>query len=251
MALELALNVALNLATTALLAYAGVLVGQRSLPDASARIALRLFSVWWYSVAAVVLLAGSHTLLAIVGITSPTLHQAITYLTALPLALGLWGLLYYLIFIYTGRASALWPLTIGYLFFLAFELYYFSSFGGTRHLEETPWQFRFVGDTMPDKWISITFGILLAVPILFVVIAYAGLYRSTRDPSVRSRISMISLAFGLWFRDVLLAFLLGWDRAEWFPVAYEAPGLVAGVLIVLAYRRPRGRSRAVEKAGAG
>ena len=62
---------------------------------------------------------------------------------------------------------------------------------------------------------------------------------------------MISLAFGLWFGVVLLAFLLGWDRAEWFPVAYEAPGLVAGVLIVLAYRRPRGPSRAVEKAGAG
>lgn len=227
-------SVALNLATVLLLAATGVLVLRRHGTSGASRVALRMFAAWWFSAAGVVLLAGSHTILALVGITATSVHLAIAYATAFPLAIGLWALLYYLIFIYTGRAWALWPLTIAYLLFLGSELYYFSQFGD-RSLVENAWQIQFVGSARPPEWMSIAFGALVALPILLAIALYAGLYRSTSDARVRRRIGLLSTAFGIWFGVVLLAFVLGWDRADWFPLTYEAPGFVAGILIVIAY----------------
>lgn len=233
----LAVSVALSLATTTLLAYAGVLVLRRSASD-EARLALRMFATWWFSVAAVIFLAGSHTLLAILGVRDIALHTALVYAGAVPLAAALWGLLYYLVFIYTGRRSAIWPLTLAYVGFLAFELYYFASFGD-RRLEETIWNVRVVGDAFPPTWIGMTFAALLAAPVLFVVAAYGLLLLRTLDPAHRYRLRLITFAFAQWFGVVLVGYALGWDRAEWFPIVYEAPGVLASLLVVAAYRPPR------------
>jgi hypothetical protein len=231
----LALSLALTLGTSALLAYAGALILRRP-TDEEAKRALRLFAVWWFSVAAVVLLGGSATILSLAGVDSIRLQTALSYLTAVPLTLALWSLLYYLIFIYTGRPSAIWPLTLAYGVFFAFEMFYFSSFGD-RSFQETPYSIRLVAARQPPAWVSVTFGLLLAVPILFVVVGYASLWFRTQEPDVRRRIGLVSSAFALWFGVVLAAFLLGWDRQDWFPLVYQAPGVVAGALVVTAYRR--------------
>lgn len=233
-AATLALSLGLNVGTAALLAYAGFLVLRRPAEEEAKR-ALLLFAVWWFSVAAVVLLGGSATMLSIAGLQSVGLQTLLGYLTAVPLTLALWSLLYYLIFIYTGRSSAIWPLTLAYGVFFVFEMYYFSSFAD-RSFQETPYSIRFVAAQQPSAWVSVTFGLLLAVPILFVVVGYASLWFRTREPDVRRRIGLVSGAFALWFGVVLAAFLLGWDRQDWFPLAYQTPGLVAGALVVSAYR---------------
>jgi hypothetical protein len=233
----LLVSVALNLATVALLAWAGTLVLRRRVSD-DARLAMRTYGAWWLAAASVVLLAGSHTLLALAGITHLGVHLAITYITAIPLAIALWSLLYYLVFIYTGRRTAIWPLTAAYVAFLAFELYYFGSFG-ERHLETTSWSIRLVGTTRPPQWMSITFGLLVALPVLAIIAGYAGLYFRTHDQAQRHRLRLVSGAFAIWFGALLLGYLLGWDSADWFPIVYEAPGVVAGGMVVGAYRRDR------------
>lgn len=231
----LVLSVALNLATTALLAYAGALVLRRA-ADGELRFALRMFATWWFAAATVVLLGGSYTLLALVGITDVRLHLAVSYLTAFPLAIALWALLYYLIYIYTGRRSAIWPLSVAYALFLVFELYYFASFG-ERALVENAWNVRLEGEH-PPTWMGLTFAILLAVPVLGVVIAYGLLFFRAPDAEHRYRVGLVSGAFLLLFGAVLLGYALGWDREPWFPFVYEVPGLIAAAMIVLAYKPP-------------
>lgn len=237
MASLLAFSALLSLASTALLAYAGALVLRRP-ASSDARLAHRMFATWWFSVAAVMLLAGAPTLLFLLGVTSVPLHVAITYALAVPLTVALWALLYYLVYIYTGRRSAIWPLGGAYLVFFAFTLYYFSTFG-QRRLETTGWTVLVVGDAVPPAWVSLTFATLLAVPILLVAIGYASLFFRTPHGPHRYRIALVSGAFLLWFGAVLLGFLLGWDREDWFPLVYQTPGVAAALMVVAAFRPPR------------
>lgn len=237
MAALLAWSAALNLATGALLIYAGFRVARRQ-ASGEARLALRMFATWWFAVAAVILISGSPTLLYLAGVTSLSIHVALVYAVAAPLAVALWALLYYLVYIYTGRRWAIWPLGGAYALFFLFELYYFSAFG-ERRLDVTDWSVRTVGGAFPPTWLSLTFAVLLAVPILVVIVAYGRLYFRVKDRPHRYRVALISSAFLAWFGAVLVGYLLGWDRAEWFPLVYEAPGVIASLLVVAAFRPPR------------
>lgn len=237
----LALGVALTLATTGLLAYTGTLVLRRRV-QGHAQLALRMFATWWFGAAAVLLLAGSHTMLALAGVTSIEVHLAITYLTAFPLAVALWSLLYYLIYIHTGRRAAIWPLSFAYLLFLGFELYYFWSLG-PRTLETTAWSVRLARSTEPPSGLGALFGILLAAPVLYIVIAYGHILTRVRDPEQRFRARLTAGAFVVLFAPILVGFLVGWNDKAWFPLLYQVPGLLAASLIVLAHRPPRALQR--------
>jgi hypothetical protein len=226
----------LPLATAALLAFVGVLMARRPAGE-EVRFALRAFAAWWFSAASVMLLVGLPTLLDLAGVADARVYALAVYLLALPLAVGLCALLYYLVYIYTGRRAAIRPLAVAYALFLVFELAYFASFG-PRRVETTAWSVRTVGASSPPQGLSVLFGVLLAAPILSAVVAYASLYFRTRRKAHRYRIVTVSAAFTLWFGPVLLGLLLGWERTDWFPLVYEVPGIVAAVLIVLAYKPP-------------
>lgn len=226
----------LPLATAILLTYVGFLVLRRQ-TGARDRLALRMFALWWVCAGVVILLASMPTQLTLLGVADVGILQAITYVNAAPLAVGLCGLLYYLVYIYTGRQRAIIPIVIAYAAFFAFEIYYFSQFGA-RSLESTAWSVRSVSAVRPPPWMSVLFGIAVALPILVAAVGYGSLLARVDGPEQRYRITLVSGAFLLWFAPLLLAFLVGWDDADWFPLLYQAPGVVAGLLIVLAYRPP-------------
>ena len=232
---RLLVGVALTLATGALLAYVGFLVSRKH-ATGEAQVALRAFSTWWFSVSLVILLSGSHTLLGLVGVTDLALHVALGYLTQIPLAVALCALLYYLIYLYTGKRAALRALCVAYALFLAFAFYYMAA-QGPRTLQETEWNIRLVGPG-PPQWLNVAFGVLLLAPVLFIVAAYGLLLRRVDEPEQKFRLGLTSLAFLLWFSPVLVGFLLGWQSAPWFALVYQAPGVLASALIVLAHRPP-------------
>jgi hypothetical protein len=234
MAATLALGVLLTLITAGMLAYAGVLVRRRP-ATGDARLALDLYATWWFAAALVIVLAASHTMLGLVGVTDGALHTALTYLVDIPLAVALWALLYYLVYIFTGKRAALGPLSVAYAFFLAF-LFVYAASAGPRHLETTAWSMRSVGETTPPAWMSAAFGVLLAAPVLFIVVAYGALLRRVKPSPQRRRLALTAIAFGVWFTPVLAGFLLGWQSQEWFPLVYEVPGVLAALLVVTAHR---------------
>ena len=224
----------LPLSTAVLLVYVGSLIARRP-TKANDALAMRLFAVWWFSAATIILLASAPTLLSLLGVSDMEVIRAISIVNAAPLAIGLCSLLYYLVYIYTGRRKAIWPLAAAYAVFFAFEIVYFTAFG-PRHLEASTFAVRSVADARPPAWMRIGFGLGVAVPILAALVAYASLYPRAGEPAARRRIALVSTAFGVWFAPVLLALLLDWSRYAWFPLVYQAPGVVAAILIVMAYR---------------
>jgi hypothetical protein len=201
------------------------------------RLAQRMFALWWSSAAAVILLSASPTILSLFGTPSIALIVAINYVLAAPLAAGLCGLLYFLLYVYTGRRGAILPLAVAYAAFFAFEVWYFAQFAG-RHLETTPWQVRTVSDVQPPVLLRAFFGALVALPALVAAVGYGALLRRVHAPEQRYRVLMISAAFVVWFAPLLAAYVAGLDQVAWFPLVYQVPGLVAAGLIVAAYRPP-------------
>lgn len=226
----------LPIATALLLAYVGTLVTTKRAGE-DARPALVAFAVWWFSAASVLVITAMPTVLTLLGVGDATLFTALVYLNAVPLSVALCALLYYLTYIYTGRRSAIWPLALLYSAFFAFTLFYYSQ-AGPRHVEITAYSVRTLGEVRPAAWLSALFGILLAGPILTAVVLYASLFFRLKEAEQRYRVAIVSTAFGLWFAPVLVGFLAGWSGAEWFPLVYEAPGVFAATLIVLAFKPP-------------
>ena len=226
----------LPLVAAVLLAYVGVAVLRRDAVPRD-RLALRMFGAWWFSAAAIILLGSAPTLLSVMGASAMWVYDITTYATAVPLAVGLCGLLYYLVYIYTGRHELIRPLVIAYAAFFAFTIYYFAQFGG-RHLEPTTFTIRLVSDVQPPAWLRAAYGVVVALPIVAAVVGYGLLLRRTHAAEQRYRLTLVSASFLLWFLPVLVAFLLGYDQADWFPFVYQVPGTLAALMITLAYRPP-------------
>lgn len=233
----LAGGVVLTLVTTTLFALVGAWTWRRP-AHGEARLASRMFALWWLAVGGVVLLAGAHTLVGLLGVTDLRAYVALAYLVDVPLAIALWALLYYLVFLYTGRRAAIWPLSIAYLLFIPFAWSYTAA-QGARVLVTTDWDIRAVGTATPPAWLNAAFGILLLAPVLVIVAAYGVLLARVHAPLQRYRLALTSAAFALWFTPVLAGFLLGWQSQPWFAWLYQTPGLLAAGLIVAAYRPPR------------
>ena len=237
MATTLWIGLVISLATATLFVACGALVQRRPASD-DARLAMRMYATWWYAVGAVIGITALRTLLALAGVTAAPVYETLTFGLAFPLAVSLWSLLYYLAYIYTGRRAAIVPLSVAYAAFLVFTLYYFSRFEG-RHLVTTAWSVNYAATVQPPRWMDLVFGVSLAVPILAVVVGYGMLYFRVEDKAGRRRVRSVSLAFGVWFGAVLLGYLLGWQRRDWFPLIYELPGLFAAGLVAATYWRAR------------
>ena len=231
------IGAALSIATAGLLAYVGLLTAKRPAGHES-QLALRMFALWWFSAGVVLLLSGMPSILGAFGIFDAGLALATTYILSVPLASALCGLVSYLVFVYTGSRTALRWIVAGYALFFLFELYYFGSFG-PRELVATEWSVRAVAQTRPAVWLSAAFGIAVAVPVLACAVSYGALYFRVTQRDQRFRVALVSSAFLLWFGPLLFGFIVGWDRADWFPLVYEGPGVVASAMILLANHPPR------------
>lgn len=201
------------------------------------RLALRSFALWWFAAGSIMFLLAAPTTLWLTGVRDPRAFVALTYAEAIPVALALFGLAHHLIFLYTGSHRHVRWLAAAYIVFFFFELYYFGQFG-ERHVEVTRFSVRAIAAEAPAAWLRILFGLMVAGPILLALGAYAWLWTRTKEREPRFRIAMVSAAFTVWFVPVLVGFVLGWDQADWFPIVYEAPGVLAAVLILLAYLPP-------------
>lgn len=233
----LLLGAALTLGAGVLFATVGALTLRRE-ARGEARGAIRGFAAWWLGAAIVLSLSGVGTLLGLAGVLDPAVHTALLHLRAVPISIGAFGLLYYLLYLYTGTTRWRLPLAAFYAVQFAFTIYYFQSLAPLR-VEPTAWEIRIASTGTPDAAVSVAFGVLLAAPVLAAAAAYASLLRYLTDRTHRFRVGVVSLAFFQWFGAILVGFLAGWTTREWFFLVYTVPGLLAAVLVLVAYRPPR------------
>src|SRR5207247_1266585 len=108
-------------------AYVGWRLSKRIVSSSEGRIAWQSFTVWWYGLAATTLIGGLLNLFGAFGLTILPLFVTATYINLLVICFALWGLLYYLIYLFTGNSRWLVPLAIFYILYYVLLVYYITA----------------------------------------------------------------------------------------------------------------------------
>jgi len=234
----LTLDATLAAITAVLFAYAGWLTIARQVQTDDGRRATRRFSVWWFGLAALTFASTVNEALAAAGDLDVTTHRVLGDLSIAPLVLALWGLVSYLVYIYTGSPRTFAPITIFHVVVLAFLI------GLVAYLTPT-------GVAVTDWGVQVQYAETVSTPVVALLILailapalvgaglYGTLYFRTSDRTARYRIGMTSGAFLLWFGVAAIASPTHLSSWYWYPLVSRAIGIVATIMVILAYRPPR------------
>lgn len=223
------------IATGALYLYVGSVVSRRRV-EGDAQLASKAFSAWWMGLGAVTMGGGIMNGLAVSGWTDLAVWLAYTYIVLLVLCIALWGLLYYLVYLFTGSRRAFWPVTVFYLGFYGY-LVYFVTVLHPIGVQVGTWNATIQYEHTPAP-ISTTIAVLLLIaPHVLGALAYASLYFRVETTTQRYRIGMIAGTILAWFGSSLVVSLTG-SGGDWWQFASRAIGIAAAFGIYFAFRPP-------------
>jgi hypothetical protein len=239
---RLVVGLAFAVVSAVLFGYAGRVQMKRQVMG-EARLALQLFAIWWYALAAITVVGSVFNILAGLGKTDIALWQVYTYLAIAGICLALWGLLYYLLYLFTGNRAWLPILSIFYIFVYVLVLYFVqvSQPIGVKHDE---WSAQLEYANQQDSPISIALVLFIIAPQILAGLAYFSLFFRVRERAQRFRIAIVSWSIVAWFSSSLVvAFSPELQTSDGWQVTSRLIGLTAASLIVMAYRPPRGIQR--------
>jgi hypothetical protein len=203
----LAVGVAQVIAVAFYLYLGARLLGRRV--SSPSRLPAVQFSVFWFGVGISAATSAALSLIAAFQTPSLALETGLLYANLLIVSLALWGLLCYLVFLYTGRSATL-PLSILYSVEFALLVYYVATRG-------------VVGVSVVDGVVGPVYGpastgalgviavLLLVFPEFVGALAYFRLFFQAREPTVRYRIALVS-----------------WGLVGYFLLALGNPGTLFG-----------------------
>lgn len=199
--------------------------------------AARAFTIWWVGLAGVTFAGALTTTLALTGGLSVNVYVTLTHLNLLLLCLALWGLLYYLVFVYTGDHRWMAPLAAFYIGFYGL-LVYFVTAGEPNHVVTDGWSASLeYGQPHGTAFVLAIVGLLVG-PQMIAAIAYFMLYFRVTDRTQRVRISVTSLAIFVWFGSSLVASVGGFGESTWWAIASRFVALCAALAIWGAFSPP-------------
>jgi hypothetical protein len=202
-----------------------------------ARFAWRLFGLWWYCLAATTLVSGILNLLGALNIVPLLLFVVLTYVNLLLICVALWGLLYYLVYLFTGDQRSLIPLTVFYIFYYLLLVYYIAVSDPSR-VEIGRWTTRLVyGRPLTTPFFALAL-VLLVFPQIFASLAYFTLFFRVRETTQRYRVLLVSWCIILWFGSAFVASVAGLSQQDWWQIASRLLGLGAAIGILFAYLPP-------------
>lgn len=204
-----------------------------------ARLASQAFRVWWMALALVTALGGVRTVLYLSGVTDLPLFLVLQELNLIGLCVALWGLLYYLVYLFGGRGRAWIFLAVFYL------TYYVTIAWFTKNLEPIgldvdAWSVSLetVGNAQEHPLFQALLGLLI-LPVVAGAVAYFTLYFRLEDRTSRFRVAVVSVSIIVWFLTGYLASLSRLNENVWWQVASQSLGLAAALAIYGAYNPPR------------
>lgn len=217
-------------------AYVGQATARRHV-QGDARLAASLFTAWWRALAGTTALGAIAKLLGGAGVLDTGVHVALLHLTLLLLFVGLFCLLYYLVYLFTGDARWLAPLAVFYAASYVYALYLMVS-ARPVGIEPGPWSLEVVYAAPIAGGPLAILVTLLLVPVLLGAINYARLYGRVEGRTQRYRIALVSTAIVAWFGSALVAQVVQVAGAPGWQAASRAIGVAAALLILAAYRPP-------------
>jgi hypothetical protein len=192
-----------DLAATPVYGYVGFRLYQRPVPT-PARLPATQFSIWWWGIGVTAAIGGVEGTLASIGALHLTLGLTFYLLTVLVDAVTLWGLVGYLVYLYTGRYHLV-ALSAFYAAFYVVTLYWIIAGGpsGISLASGTP----AVTESHALGGVIVAFVLFgLLGPELVAMVLYASLLRKVSDRTLRYRIAVVTVSLLLFF---LVAFIPG------------------------------------------
>lgn len=205
-----------------------------------ARRASTLFSVWWIALAVDMVLNAAPVLLALVGFTPPALIIAIAYMAVAAICVMFWGLVYYLVYLFTGREGAFVPVTAFYATTYALATAFIFSLGPTGADGGGGIAYA----NQPSAFAALLWALSLLIPPIVGSLAYGTLVFRVKHPFRRYRIALVSASMFTWFATAIVVNAPGGSDAM------RATGIVIGILsltgLVLAYFPPAALRRRLD-----
>lgn len=197
------------------------------------------FGAWWYGL-------GVSSLLGVVQIAAfaatagsdPALLTGISIISVASLCIALWGLLYYLVVLFTNSQRWRWPLAACYAVFFAAILYLVLRLNPTGYHLEGYQLTTDQAESLQGNGFVLGFVLVLLLPQMLAALAYLSLYRKVQDPVQRRRVLLVGLSILLWFGSGFVGSLVpNAARSPWWQLGSRLFGLAAAGVIYYAYTR--------------
>ena len=216
--------------------YVGRVLSRRHQSSSGAGMAWLMFVTWWYGLALATLTTGVLNLLGALGIIGLPLFTTITILNLLTTCVSLFGLVFYLLYLYTGKASLIWPLGIFYFFYYGLLVYVVEAsdpIGVTVNRWTANLQFQAVSASLVVLAL-----VLLVFPQILGSLAYFMLYFQVKERTQKYRILLVSWSIIIWFLSAFLISIAGLSQQDWWQIISRLIGLGAALTILFAYQPP-------------
>lgn len=217
--------------------YVGRVLSRRQQATPGANMAWLMFVTWWYALALATLSGGVLSLLGAFGIIGLPLFTSITIINFLTTCVALSGLMFYLLYLYTGKTGMIWPVVIFYFFYYGLLIYFIEAsnpIGVAVNRWNTSLQFENV--IRGPLFLVVLF--FLVFPQIISSLAYFMLFFQVKAKTQRYRILLVSWSIIIWFMSSFLAGISGQSQQDWWQVASRLIGLGAALTILFAYQPP-------------
>ncbi len=243
-----------------LYAFIGWRLSQKTYADPDSARAWTGFRTWWYGMAANNVVTFFAILLFVAGVTNLSLHVAFKILNIVLPSLALWGLLSYLVYVFTGSQRARTVLTVFYVAFAVALVFGIIALQPISVRQEA-WSIELNNAVVATDLgtgaaiaIFLSFILSIALPPVIAAIGFFMLFFRVKERSQKYRSIMvpagIMILFGLSILVPLLLIPFGIQIAQvsWWPVTIRVLGVLALIMIYWAYYPPAFIQRSLQVA---
>lgn len=213
-----------------------MLLAARPVPD-ELRTGSRLFQGWWAGIGLNKVIAGVVGLAATYDAIDGTAYVSVLYLNFVILASGLWCLLAYFAFLYTGGKRAFVALGLlcgGFFLLLSYNLLASQPTGYTLGT----WRTSHARTFDSPVWRNLLTLALLVVLPAAPALAHLRLLKGLEERSQKYRVVLVSAGIVLWTLSVFFVAFRGSESSALLQVSSRTVGLLGALAALWAYRPP-------------
>ena len=217
--------------------YVGRVLSLRRQSSPGAAMAWGMFVVWWYALSGATFSGAILSLLGAFGVIGLPLFTTITLMNLLTTCVALFGLMYYLLYLFTGSNRILTPLAIFYIVYYNL-LVYFIEASNPVGVTVNRWSANLEYQNLIRGPLFLVAFSLLVFPQIIGSLAYFTLYFQVQSSTQRYRILLVSWSIIIWFASSFLAGISGFSQQDWWQIASRVISLGAALTILFAYQPP-------------
>ncbi|MFO1534188.1 MAG: hypothetical protein ABR586_00835 [Thermoplasmatota archaeon] len=243
----LPISIGLAVASTIVYAAVGYQVGRRPVSP-QGQLAQRMFQAWWYGLAGLSVFTPLVAILSMLGLDTFDVMLVLVQALLIVIFAAIAGLVYYLLYLYTGKRWVLGAVAAYFLVMIVWLEYLLMAAhisgwgvppdGGAKTFLDASGQ-----RIQTNPLQGLLFGLLVAVPPLVSAAAFFLLYFRLDGREQKYRIAMVSAALVVWFGSSLVGTVTGLSRDPATQQAWQMANMVvalfASSVVYVAYKPPR------------